>query len=202
MRLISITSIILLGLLLMEGCRQDRVEVMPMNFSMDINGVRYQQDVLAQRPNKKLLGAGSDNDRFSCGFESVYLTFTKPVFEGGLLALYINPSSLIKRYSLTGESSPNSPCSKTDSIQAYVNVEEQPVTASHIDLMSIAVYELDRMADNYLEVTHFDAEKRQMRGRFQLKVIRSGVHKHIPIPISDTLEFTNGEFSVGFSRTN
>lgn len=144
----------------------------------------------------------SNNDNYACGFEVVNLSFTKPAFEGGLFALYLNVSSLIKTYPLTGENYSNCSCSRADSLLAYVNVVEQPATANPIDVISIAVYELDKKADNYLEVTNFDAEKRQMRGRFQLRVIRYSLNKHIPLPISYTLEFTNGEFSVGFSRSN
>ncbi|GHB52362.1 hypothetical protein [Persicitalea jodogahamensis] len=199
MKPINLILFLVLGLAA-DGCHPSEPDVMPMNFSMEINGVRYQQSVVAEKPNKQLLLALSNNDSFSCGFDIVWLTLTKPVFDGALLAVYLSIPTLVKSYPLTSYFPYEVPCRQADSLRVYVNIEEQPEVARPIDITSIAVYDLAKDPANYLEVTHFDAEKRQLRGRFHIKVVRSGVNKHIPIPLSDTLVLSNGEFSVGFSR--
>lgn len=167
---------------------------------MDINGVRYQQKVVAEKPNAQLFLALSNNDSFSCGFEIVRVSFSEPVFKDALLLVSLGVPGLVKKFPLTGNIPSANPCGQADSLWAFVNVFQQPTSAHPIDLTSIAVYDLVKDPTNYLEVTHFDAKKQQLRGRFHIKVVRAGINKHVPIPLSDTLVLSNGEFSVGFSR--
>lgn len=199
MKPIRLIFLLALGLAT-DGCRHSEPDVMPINFSMDINGVRYQQSVVAEKHNAQLFLALSNNDSFSCGFEIVRVSFSKLVFKDALLLVSFGVPGLVKKFPLTENIPSANPCSQVDSIWTFVNVFEQPTSAHPIDLTSIAVYNLAKDPANYLEVTHFDAETRQLRGRFHIKVVRAGVNKHIPIPLSDTLVLSNGEFSVGFSR--
>lgn len=198
MKRISLIFLLALGLAA-DGCRPNEPDVMPINFSMDINGVKYQQSVIAEKPNAQLFLALSNNDSFSCGFDIVRVSFSKLVFKDALLLVSFGVPGLVKKFPLTGNIPSANPCGQADSLWASVNVFEQPASAHPIDLTTIAVYDLAKDPANYLEVTHFDAEKRQLRGRFHIKVVRAGVNKHIPIPLSDTLVLSNGEFSVGFS---
>lgn len=97
MKPIRLIFLLALGLAT-DGCRHSEPDVMPISFSMEINGVRYQQSVVAEKPNAQLFLALSNNDSFSCDFDIVWLTLSKPVFDGALLVVYLSIPTLVKNY--------------------------------------------------------------------------------------------------------
>lgn len=60
-------------------------------------------------------------------------------------------------------------------------------------------YSIDKSADNFIEVQYYNASTKELKGIFQMKLVREGIGKVASIsynPRPDTLYITNGIFDV------
>ena len=188
-------SICLLGLLFaVGGCRPQPDPVAFLTYSMDINGERYENKTAIASDNLQYLFAKARNQP-DCPEAHIWVTISKPISKEAVLRLDFGIPGVVKNYTLGGYQTYASRC-QTDSVIVNAIVDPQLKSVPVLDIVSLAAYKLAEGADNHMEVTRFDSQKKLIEARFQMKAVRFA--GKLSLPLSDTLVITNGYFSAQY----